>query len=49
MVMNAKGQYLEVQGTAEGRPFSHADLLRLLDMAQRGIGVLLAAQEQALA
>lgn len=49
VVMNAKGQYVEVQGTAEGQPFSHADLLRLLDMAQRGIGLLLAAQEQALA
>lgn len=49
VVMNAKGHYVEVQGTAEGRPFSHSDLLRLLDLAQRGIGRLLAAQEQALA
>ncbi len=49
VVMNARGQYVEVQGTAEGRPFSHGDLLRLLEMARRGIGLLLAAQERALA
>ncbi|MDH7489073.1 MAG: ribonuclease PH [Anaerolineae bacterium] len=49
VVMNARGQYVEVQGTAEGRPFSHGDLLRLLEMAHRGIGLLLAAQEKALA
>ncbi len=48
VVMNARGQYVEVQGTAEGRPFSHGDLLRLLEMARRGIGLLLAAQEKAL-
>lgn len=49
VVMNARGHYVEVQGTAEGRPFSHSDLLRLLDLARQGIGRLLAAQEQALA
>jgi len=48
VVMNARGEYVEVQGTAEGRPFARADLLRLLDLAARGIGPLLEAQAEAL-
>jgi len=48
VVMTARGEYVEVQGTAEGRPFAHADLLRLLHLAERGIGPLLAAQAKAL-
>jgi ribonuclease PH len=48
VVMNRQGQYVEVQGTAEGRPFDRAMLNRLLDFAAGGIGELLTAQQQAL-
>jgi ribonuclease PH len=49
VVMNARGHYIEVQGTAEGQPFQRAMLDGLLDLAERGIAQLLAAQNQALA
>ena len=44
LVMNRDGQFIEVQGTAEGRPFDRAMLNRLLDLATGGIGELLRAQ-----
>jgi ribonuclease PH len=49
VVMNAEGRYIEVQGTAEQRPFDRATLNRLLDLAAGGIGQLLIAQQSALA
>lgn len=49
IVMNAAGLYVEIQGTAERRPFDRAVLNRLLDLAAGGIGALLAAQREALA
>ncbi len=49
VVMNAAGLYVEIQGTAEHRPFDRAMLNRLLDLAAGGIGALLAAQREALA
>jgi len=42
------GRLVEVQGTAEGEPFSHMELLQLLDLAQKGIEQLFEAQRQAL-
>lgn len=48
VVMNRAGQFIEVQGTAEGRPFDRALLDRLLDLAAGGIGDLLAAQARVL-
>jgi len=48
VVMNARGEYIEVQGTAEGQPFAHNQLLRLLELARLGIGPLLEAQAKAL-
>ena len=48
VVMNARGEYIEVQGTAEGQPFAHNQLLRLLELARHGIGPLLEAQAKAL-
>ncbi len=44
IVMNRDGQFVEVQGTAEGRPFDRAMLSRLLDLATGGVGELLRAQ-----
>ena len=48
IVMTGSGHFVEVQGTAEGLPFSPADLQRLLDHAQHGIRGLLTAQARAL-
>lgn len=49
VVMVEDGRMVEVQGTAEGEPFSHAELLRLLDLAKQGCEQLFEAQRQALA
>jgi ribonuclease PH len=42
------GRLLEVQGTAEGAPFSRAQLDTLLDLAEPGLQQLMEAQRQAL-
>jgi ribonuclease PH len=49
VVMTGAGQFVEVQGTAEGAPFDRAALLRLLDLAQHGIEQLIGLQRAALA
>ena len=41
--------YVEVQGTAEGRPFDRAAMDALLALADRGLEQLFAAQSEALA
>jgi ribonuclease PH len=48
VVMTGAGGYVEVQGTAEGAPFSGADLQAMLALAARGVGELVAAQKAAL-
>jgi ribonuclease PH len=49
VTMDAAGRFVEVQGTAEGAPFSRADLDCLLDLAQGGIQRLIALQREVLA
>jgi ribonuclease PH len=49
VVMTGSGGFVEVQGTAEGAPFSRAEMDRLLALAAKGIGELVAAQKAALA
>ena len=49
VVMTAAGGIIEVQGTAEGAPFSRAELDTLLELAAAGIGDIVTAQESALA
>ncbi len=49
VVMTGKGGIVEIQGTAEGEPFSREQMSVLVDLAQAGIGRLVAAQESALA
>jgi ribonuclease PH len=49
VVMTDAQGMVEVQGTAEGNPFSRAQVDRLLDLAAAGIGQLTALQRQALA
>jgi len=44
-----KGTYVELQGTAEVRPFDRAAVDGLLDLANRGLEGLFAAQAEALA
>jgi ribonuclease PH len=48
VVMTGSGGLIEVQGTAEGAPFSRAEMNALLDLAQKGIQQLIAAQKAAL-
>ncbi|MDH3001017.1 ribonuclease PH [Chelonobacter oris] len=48
VVMAEDGRMIEVQGTAEGEPFSHGELLQLLDLAKGGIEQIFAVQRQAL-
>jgi len=43
------GTYVELQGTAEGKPFDRASLDRLLDLANSGLQTLFAAQSAAIA
>jgi ribonuclease PH len=48
VVMTGGGELVEVQSTAEGKPFSREQMGRLLDLAAGGIVQLLAAQKAAL-
>jgi ribonuclease PH len=48
VVMTGSGGFVEVQGTAEGAPFSRAEMDALLALAGQGIGGLVALQRQAL-
>jgi ribonuclease PH len=48
VVMTGGGALVEVQGTAEGEPFSRQEMNAMLDLAERGIGQLVAAQKAAL-
>ncbi len=48
VVMNAVGDFVEIQGTAEGEPFSRETLNALLDLAWAGIQRLLKAQQEAI-
>ena len=44
VVMDTSGHLLELQGTAEGKPFSRSELAKLLDIAEPGIQQLFASQ-----
>ena len=49
VVMLGNGHFVEVQGTAEGHPFSRAEMDALLELAKSGITQLLDKQRAALA
>ena len=49
MVMTGSGKIIEIQGTAEGAPFSFDELNTLMQLAAKGIAELSALQRQALA
>ena len=48
VVMTGSGGFVEVQGTAEGAPFSRAEADALLSLAEGGIAELIAQQRRAL-
>jgi ribonuclease PH len=48
VVMTGAGQFVEVQGTAEGEAFSRKELDALLGLAQSGIGQLIQHQKKSL-
>jgi ribonuclease PH len=48
VVMNDKGEFIEVQGTAEGHAFSRNELEHMLALAEKGIAELITKQRQAL-
>jgi ribonuclease PH len=48
VVMTGNGRFVEVQGTAEGEPFTRAEMDRLLELASTGIGELVRLQRAAL-
>ena len=49
VVMTEDGKMIEIQGTAEGEPFSHEELMQLLALANKGITDIVEAQKAALA
>ncbi len=49
VVMDNRGRFIEIQGTAEGPPFSTDEMNAMLDLARQGVGQIIAAQDAALA
>ena len=47
-VLTGSGGLVEIQGTAEGAPFTEEQLVALLKLARKGIGELVELQKQAL-
>ncbi|MDP3088467.1 MAG: ribonuclease PH [Methylotenera sp.] len=48
VVITADGGFVEIQGTAEGEPFSRDAMNAMLDLAAHGIGQLIAKQNEVL-
>lgn len=48
VVMTSRGEFVEVQGTAEGKPFSKEKIDALLSLAEKGINQLFQIQQVAL-
>ncbi len=48
VVMTGKGEFVEIQGTAEGKPFSRQSIDDLLSLAEKGIRQLFQAQQEIL-
>ncbi|OOV87315.1 ribonuclease PH [Oceanospirillum linum] len=49
VVMTDQGGFIEVQGTAEGAPYTQEELLAMLELAKKGCTELFEMQQQALA
>jgi len=48
VVMTGKGEFVEIQGTAEGKPFSREAVDSLISLAEKGIQQLLQVQKEVL-
>lgn len=48
VVMTSLGGFVEIQGTAEGEPFTNTELNALLALAQKGISELVVAQKNSI-
>lgn len=48
VVMTQAGGFIEIQGTAEEKPFTRAEADAMLDLAKLGIGQIIEAQKQVL-
>lgn len=49
LVMTESGKMIEIQGTAEGAPFSQDELMQLLELGKQGIANIIRQQHLALA
>jgi len=49
IVMNEAGNFIEVQGTAEGHAFTDSELGSMLDLARKGVAEIITAQNEVLA
>ena len=49
VIMTERGEFVEVQGTAESKPFRHDQLQDMLELARRGTENLFRVQKMALA
>jgi ribonuclease PH len=49
VVMTSEGRFVEVQGTAEGQPFSRGELDSMLGLAEKGIGEIIDLQREMVA
>ena len=47
-VMTESGKIIEVQGTAEGAPFSKDELMQMMALAEKGIGEIIEMQKAVL-
>ncbi|MDP8292487.1 MAG: ribonuclease PH [Candidatus Orphnella occulta] len=48
VVMTSKGEFIEIQGTAEGEPFTGAQMKKMVLLAEGGIKKLIAKQKEIL-
>ncbi|MGE5550728.1 MAG: ribonuclease PH [Bacteroidota bacterium] len=48
VVMTGAGRIVEIQGTAEGAPFSRAEMMSMMSIAEKGLAQLTAIQRQAI-
>ena len=48
VVMDENGQFIEIQGTAEGKTFSMDEMMAMTELAKAGIAEIVSHQKQAL-
>ena len=48
IVMTAQGKFVEIQGTAEGEPFSKDEMNNIIQLAEQGIAKIIHIQKDVL-